>query len=651
VSPSKNAQPRNKEASPPGVVPADLLTQDDLYLFNEGSHFKLYEKMGAHLGEVDEQPGVYFAVWAPDAERISVIGDFNGWTPGVHLLAPKGNSGIWTGFVPGLTAGIVYKYKVESRYSGYKVEKADPFAFATEVPPKTASVVWDQSYQWGDQEWMSARAETNALEEAISTYEMHLGSWRRVPEEGNRSLTYRELASELVPYLTRLGYTHVEFMPIMEHPFAGSWGYQVTGYFAPTSRFGTPEDFMYLVDKLHQAGIGVILDWVPSHFPSDEYGLAYFDGTHLYEHADRRKGFHPDWQSYIFNYGRNEVRSFLISSAQFWLDVYHVDGLRVDAVASMLYLDYSRKAGEWIPNPHGGNENLEAISLLRRMNEAVYRDNPGVQTIAEESTAWPMVSRPTYLGGLGFGMKWDMGWMHDMLEYIQHDPVHRKFHHNQLSFRLMYAFNENFVLSLSHDEVVHGKGSLASKMPGDSWQKLANLRALLGYMYGQPGKKLLFMGGELGQWSEWNHDSSLDWHLLDQPQHAGLQRWVADLNNLYRDQLALHQIDFQAAGFEWVDANDWEQSVISFMRHDRARQESVLVIANFTPVVREGYRVGVPERGEWRELLNSDAEVYGGSGVGNMGGVQARPIPYHGRPYSLSLMLPPLGVLFLKNAD
>jgi 1,4-alpha-glucan branching enzyme len=651
VSPPEKAQPRNKKTPPQRVVPADLLTDDDLYLFNEGSHFKLYEKLGAHPGEVDGQPGVHFAVWAPDAERISVIGDFNGWKPGVHVLAPKGNSGIWTGFVSGLSTGSVYKYKVESRYSGYKVEKADPFAFAGEVPPKTASVVWDLSYEWGDQEWMSARAETNALEAAVSIYEMHLGSWRRVPEEGNRSLTYRELAAELVPYLTRLGYSHVEFMPIMEHPFAGSWGYQVTGYFAPTSRFGTPEDFMYLVDQLHQAGIGVILDWVPSHFPSDEHGLAYFDGTHLYEHADRRKGFHPDWQSYIFNYGRNEVRSFLISSAQFWLDVYHVDGLRVDAVASMLYLDYSRKAGEWIPNIHGGNENLEAISLLRRMNEAVYEDNPGVQTIAEESTAWPMVSRPTYLGGLGFGMKWDMGWMHDTLEYFQHDPVHRKFHHNQLSFRLIYAFNENFVLSLSHDEVVHGKGSLVNKMPGDTWQKLANLRALLGYMYGQPGKKLLFMGGELGQWSEWNHDSSLDWHLLDQPSHAGLQRWVADLNHLYREQLALHQIDFEPAGFEWVDANDWEQSVISFMRHDRARQESVLVVANFTPVVREAYRVGVPARGAWRELLNSDAEVYGGSGVGNMGGVKARPIPSHGRPYSLSLRLPPLGVLFLKNAD
>jgi len=650
VSPPKKAHPQASGHPSPSVIATDLLTADDLYLFNEGSHFKLYEKLGAHTGEVEGRAGVHFAVWAPDAERISVIGDFNGWKPGAHVLSPKGESGIWTGFVTGLPAGSVYKYKVESRYAGYKVEKADPFAFSSEVPPKTASVVWDLAYAWGDEDWTSARGEAHALEDPVSIYEMHLGSWRRVPEEGNRSLTYRELAAELVPYLTRLGYTHVEFMPIMEHPFAGSWGYQVTGYFAPTSRFGTPQDFMYLVDQLHQAGIGVILDWVPSHFPSDEHGLAYFDGTHLYEHADRRKGFHPDWQSYIFNYGRNEIRSFLISSAQFWLDLYHVDGLRVDAVASMLYLDYSRKAGEWIPNPHGGNENLEAIDLLRRMNEAVYQGNPGVQTIAEESTAWPMVSRPTYLGGLGFGMKWDMGWMHDTLEYIQHDPVHRKFHHNRLSFRMIYAFNENFVLALSHDEVVHGKGSLVNKMPGDSWQKLANLRALLGYMYGQPGKKLLFMGGEFGQWNEWNHDSSLDWHLLNDPAHAGMERWVADLNHVYRQQPALYQVDFEPAGFEWADANDWEQSVISFVRHDRDHQESVMVIANFTPVVREGYRVGVPDRGVWRELLNSDAEVYGGSGVGNMGEAKARPIPSHGHDYSLSLRLPPLGVLFLKYA-
>jgi 1,4-alpha-glucan branching enzyme len=651
VSHPKKHRPARENQAVHRILAGNLLTDDDLYLFNEGSHFKLYEKLGAHPGEMDGEAGVYFAVWAPDAERVSVIGDFNGWQPGEHRLLPKGESGIWVGFVTGLGAGSVYKYKVESRYSGYKVEKADPFAFSSEVPPKTASVVSDLEYTWGDADWLSARVETNALEDPVSIYEMHLGSWRRVPEEGNRSLSYRELADELVPYLGRLGYTHVEFMPIMEHPFSGSWGYQVTGYFAPTSRFGTPQDFMYLVDQLHQAGIGVILDWVPSHFPSDEHGLAYFDGTHLYEHADRRKGFHPDWQSYIFNYGRNEVRSFLISSAQFWLEEYHVDGLRVDAVASMLYLDYSRKEGEWIPNPYGGNENLEAIGLLRRMNEAVYQDHPGIQTIAEESTAWPMVSRPTYVGGLGFGMKWDMGWMHDTLDYMQHDPVHRKFHHNQLSFRLIYAFNENFVLSLSHDEVVHGKGSLAGKMPGDAWQKLANLRSLLGYMYGQPGKKLLFMGGEIGQWHEWDHDSSLDWHLLDEAPHAGLQRWVSDLNHTYRKHPALYEVDFDSAGFEWVDANDWEQSVISFMRRDRARQESVLVVVNFTPVVRDSYRVGVPERGVWRELLNSDAEVYGGSGVGNMGEVKARPIPSHGRPYSLSLRLPPLGALFLTPAE
>jgi 1,4-alpha-glucan branching enzyme len=651
LSPAKRRQPVDGENARDAVVPSDLLTDDDLYLFNEGSHFKLYQKLGAHPGELEGRTGVYFAVWAPDAERVSVLGAFNGWTPGAHPLSVKGDSGIWTGFIPELDPGTVYKYKIESRYGGYKVEKADPFAFHTEVPPKTASVVWDLTYEWGDADWMSARAETNALEAPMSIYEMHIGSWRRVPEEGNRSLSYRELAAELVPYLTQLGYTHVEFMPVMEHPFSGSWGYQVTGYFAPTSRFGTPQDFMYLVDQLHRAGIGVILDWVPSHFPSDEHGLAYFDGTHLYEHADARKGFHPDWQSYIFNYGRNEVRSFLISSAQFWADVYHADGLRVDAVASMLYLDYSRKVGEWIPNQYGGNENLEAIDMLRRMNEVVYQGHPGVQTIAEESTAWPMVSRPTYVGGLGFGMKWDMGWMHDTLDYIQHDPVHRKYHHNQLSFRLIYAFNENFVLSLSHDEVVHGKGSLADKMPGDAWQKLANVRALLGYMYGQPGKKLLFMGGELGQWAEWNHDTSLDWHLLDEPPHAGLQRWVADLNQVYRDQPALYQVDFDPAGFEWVDANDWEGSIVSFIRHDRARQGSILVVTNFTPVVRKSYRVGVPDRGVWAELLNSDAEAYGGSGVGNLGEVHARPIPSHGRPYSLSLTVPPLGVLFLRNRN
>ncbi len=647
MSPKKKPSVQDRSAGSP-VLPSDRLSSDDLYLFNEGSHFGLQHKLGSHPGEIDGVAGVHFAVWAPDAERLSVLGDFNGWQSGAHPLSPSGESGIWSGFIPGLSAGSAYKYRVESRYAGYKVEKADPFAFAYEIPPKTASLVWDLGYEWGDSSWMAGRAEANALSAPMSIYEMHLGSWRRVPEDGNRSLTYRELAAQLVPYLVDMGYTHVEFMPVMEHPFAGSWGYQTTGYFAPTSRFGSPQDFMALVDQLHQAGIGVLLDWVPSHFPSDEHGLAYFDGTHLFEHADARKGFHPDWHSYIFNYGRNEVRSFLISSAAFWLDTYHADGLRVDAVASMLYLDYSRKPGEWIPNAYGGNENLEAITFLRRLNETAYQEHPDIQTIAEESTAWPMVSRPTYLGGLGFGMKWDMGWMHDTLDYIGHEPVHRKYHHSQLSFRLIYAFNENFVLPLSHDEVVHGKGSLLAKMPGDAWQRRANLRALLGYMYAQPGKKLLFMGSELGQWSEWNHDSSLDWHLLDDPAHAGLQRWVRDLNHLLRAEPSLHEVDFEPAGFEWVDPNDWDGSVISFMRHDRHQGPPVLVVVNFTPVVRPGYRVGVPSRGMWLELLNSDAESYGGSGQGNLGGLKARPVASHGRPYSLSLTLPPLSALYLK---
>jgi 1,4-alpha-glucan branching enzyme len=631
------------------VLPAQgLFSSDDLYLFNEGRHFRLYEKLGAHVVDRDGRRGTYFSVWAPSAERVFVMGDFNGWNKTSHPLEIRERSGIWEGFVPGLLKGTVYKYHVVSRFNGYRVDKADPFAFHAEKPSKTGSVVWDLDYEWGDGEWMAHRRARNGLSSPMSIYELHAGSWRRVPEEGDRPLTYREMAPLLVDHMKRAGFTHVEFLPVMEHPFTGSWGYQATGFFAPTSRFGTPQDFMFLVDALHQNGIGVILDWVPSHLPSDEHGLAYFDGTHLYEHADPRQGFHPDWNSLIFNYGRNEVRSFLISSALFWLDKYHIDGLRVDAVASMLYLDYSRKEGEWIPNPYGGNENLEAISFLRQMNEEVFRNYPDAQTIAEESTAWPMVSRPLYLGGLGFGLKWDMGWMHDTLRYFSKDPVHRRYHHGELTFRMLYAFNENFVLSLSHDEVVHGKGTLLAKMPGDAWQKFANLRALFGYMYGQPGKKLMFMGSEFGQGREWDHDRSLDWHLLNDPRHAGLRKWVEDLNRFYRNEPCLFELDFDAGGFEWIDCRDVEGSVLCFLRKDRSGSR-VLVVCNFTPVPRWNYRVGVPAGGEWKEVLNSDAAFYGGSGVGNAGGGEASAIPHHGRPYSLLLTLPPLSVCFFKN--
>jgi len=623
------------------------LTDDDLFLFNEGSHFRLYEKLGAQVLEVDGKSGVHFAVWAPDADGVFVMGDFNGWSRERHPLKPRGSSGIWEGFLPGVGVGARYKYFVSSRLHGYRAEKTDPYGFAQEISPSTASAVTDLSYEWGDGEWMTGRGRRNALDAPMSIYEVHLGSWMRVPEEGNRSLSYRELAERLVEYVARTGFTHVELLPVMEHPFYGSWGYQCTGYFAPTSRYGTPHELMLLIDRLHQAGIGVILDWVPSHFPTDEHGLGYFDGTHLYEHADMRKGLHPDWNSYIFNYGRHEVRSFLISSAFFWLDRYHVDGLRVDAVASMLYLDYSRQPGEWIPNPYGGNENLEAIDFLRRFNEAVYGSFPDVQTIAEESTAFPGVSRPTYLGGLGFGLKWDMGWMHDTLRYMAKDPVHRRFHHNDLTFRMLYAFTENFCLPLSHDEVVHGKGSLLGRMSGDRWQKLANLRLLLATMYLQSGKKLLFMGGEIGQWSEWNHDGSLDWDLVQQPEHAGIQRLVGDLNRIYRDVGALHERDCSAAGFAWLDANDADNSVVSFLRLGRDGATPVMAAANFTPVPRPGYRIGVPREGYWRELLNSDAAEYGGSGVGNLGGVTAEPVPWHGHPFSVVLTLPPLAAVVL----
>ena len=628
------------------------ITEQDLYLFNEGTHYRLYEKLGAHpaVSEEDEdEDGTWFAVWAPNAERVSVIGDWNFWAKGENPLEPRGASGIWEGFVPGVMPGERYKYHIESRFHHYRVDKADPFAFAAETPPQKASVVWDLDYTWWDADWILGRAARQALGAPVSIYEVHVGSWRRVPDEGNRSLTYREAAPLLAEHVKTMGFTHVELLPIMEHPFFGSWGYQSLGYFAPTSRFGTPQDLMFLIDTLHQEGIGVILDWVPSHFPVDEHGLAFFDGTHLFEHADPRQGFHPDWGSYIFNYGRPEVRSFLTSSAAFWLERYHADALRVDAVASMLYLDYSRKAGEWIPNQYGGRENLEAIQFLRALNEEVYKSFPDTQTIAEESTAWPMVSRPTYVGGLGFGFKWDMGWMHDTLKYLEQDPIHRKYHHNKMTFRMMYAFSESFVLPLSHDEVVHGKGSLANKMPGDTWQKLANLRLLYGYMYTQPGKKLLFMGAELAQWKEWNHDASLDWHLLDDEAHAGIARWLEDLNRAYRDEPALHELDFSPEGFEWIDANDADHSVFSYLRKGTGKKETVLAVFNFTPVVRENYRVGVPANGYWRELLNSDGARYGGSDRGNMGGVEAVPIPLHGRPYSLTLILPPLGMLLLKR--
>ena len=628
-----------------------LFTGDDTYLFNEGSHYRLHQKLGAHPLSVDGVDGTYFAVWAPDARQVFVMGDFNGWDKTCHPLCSRGQSGIWDGFVPGVGKGALYKYHIVSRYRGYRVDKADPFAVYNEVPSNTSSIVWELDYTWGDQAWMQERHKHNALDAPIAIYEVHLGSWMRVPEEGHRPLTYRELAPKLAEYAERMGFTHVEFLPVMEHPFAGSWGYQTTGYFAPTSRYGTPQDFMYLIDYLHQHGIGVILDWVPSHFPTDEHGIGFFDGTHLYEHSDPQKGLHPDWDSFIFNYGRNEVRSFLISSALFWLDKYHVDGLRVDAVASMLYLDYSRKEGEWIPNKYGGRENLEALAFLRRFNEEVYKNYPDVQTIAEESTAWPMVSRPTYVGGLGFGLKWDMGWMHDTLDYMTKNPIFRKYHHNELTFRMLYAFTENFALPLSHDEVVHGKGSLLGKMPGDDWQKFANLRLLLGYMYAQPGKKLLFMGGEFGQWWEWNHDSSLDWHLLTFPPHSSLQRWVEDLNRLYRSESVLHGLEFDPAGFEWVDCSDFERSVISFIRRGRSTGDIILVVCNFTPTPRFNYRVGAPRGGFWREVLNSDAQQYGGGGHGNLGGVEAAPIPYHGRSYSLNLTLPPLGVVFLKSAE
>jgi 1,4-alpha-glucan branching enzyme len=629
-----------------GISP---LTDLDVYLLRQGNHFRLYEKLGAHVHVVDDTVGVSFAVWAPNARQVSLVGDFNDWDPDAHHLnAREDGSGIWEVFVPGLLQGTIYKYHIVSRYRDYRADKGDPFAFAWEAPPGTASRVWDLDYDWGDSEWMNRRAAANSLDAPWSIYEVHLGSWRRIPEEGDRPPGYRELAEWLPAYVSELGYTHVELLPVTEHPFYGSWGYQTTGYFAPTARYGNPGDFMHLVDSLHKNGIGVILDWVPSHLPDDLHGLRYFDGTCLFEHADPRRGYQPEWHSYVFNYGRPEVREFLISSAMFWLDKYHVDGLRVDAVASMLYLDYGRKEGEWIPNEHGGNEDLQAVSFLRGLNKAIYRDYPDVQTIAEESTAWPMVSRPVYLGGLGFGMKWNMGWMHDTLGYFSMDPIYRKYHHDQLTFSLWYGFTENFVLPFSHDEVVHGKSSLIGKMPGDDAQKFANLRALYGYMYGHPGKKLLFMGGEFAQWREWSHDRSLDWDLLQWAPHRGIRNWLKDLNHLYRNESALFEQDFAQDGFEWIDCRNWEESTLSFIRKAKDGDDVMLVVCNFTPVARSGYRVGVPRGGWWREVLNSDAEVYGGSGHGNLGGVEAAPVGAHGRSHSVVLELPPLAVLFVK---
>ena len=633
------------------ITTMSLFSDQDLYLFNEGSHLKLYEKLGAQHRVIDNVAGTNFAVWAPDAERMSLTGGFNGWDKSSHPMHPVGNSGIWEIFVPSLGQGEPYKFHLVSRYHNYRVDKADPFAFHTETPPRTASIIWDLSYEWRDRDWMANRGKQQSLQSPMSIYELHLGSWRRIVEQNNRWMSYREMAPILAEYIRQLGFTHVELLPIMEHPFYGSWGYQTTGYFAPTSRYGTPQDFMYLIDVLHQNGIGVILDWVPSHFPTDDWALGNFDGTHLYEHSDPKKGIHLDWDTYIFNYGRHEVRSFLLSSAMFWLDRYHADGLRVDAVASMLYLDYSRKEGEWIPNEFGGRENLEAIDFLRRLNTEVYGHHHDVQTIAEESTAWPMVSRPSYVGGLGFGLKWDMGWMHDTLMYMSHDSIHRKFHHNQLTFRMIYAFHENFVLPLSHDEVVYGKGSLLSKMPGDLWQKFANLRLLYGYMYAQPAKKLLFMGGEFGQWNEWSHDESLDWSLLQWDSHQKLQRWVSDLNHTYRREKALHQLDCSPAGFEWIDGSDSEQSMLSFMRKSENASDIITVVCNFTPVPRVNYRVGVARPGFWREILNSDSKNYGGEDFGNIGGLHAEEIKTHGRRFSVNLTVPPLGVVFLKSEE
>jgi len=629
------------------VQPYSLFTDFDIDLFKAGKHFRLYEKLGAHLIEVNGVQGVYFAVWAPSARSVSVVGDFNYWIQGHHPLQVRwDSSGIWEGFIPGIEKGTTYKYKIQSNNGGIITEKADPFALYCEHPPHTASVVWDLDYQWKDKKWMETRKEHNDLDKPYSVYEVHLGSWKRNSE--GKFLTYLEMAEDLVKYIKETGFTHVEFMPIMEYPYDPSWGYQLVGYFAPTSRFGTPQDFMVLVDKLHEAGIGVILDWVPSHFPEDAHGLGFFDGSNLFEHPDRRKGYHPDWKSLVFNYGRNEVRAFLISNAIFWLHNYHVDGLRVDAVASMLYLDYSREEGEWEPNIFGGRENLDTISFLKEFNEAVYSSFEGVQTIAEESTSFPMVSRPTFVGGLGFGMKWMMGWMHDTLQYFQKETVYRKYHQNDLTFGMTYVFSENFMLPLSHDEVVYGKKSIAGRMPGDEWQKFANLRLLYGYMFMHPGAKLLFMGSEFGQSAEWNFESSLDWHLLQYDYHKGVKKAITDLNALYKTQPALYEKQFSPEGFEWINYSDHQNAVMTFIRKGNKPKDDVIVVCNFTQVVRQNYRIGLPKKGKLSEIFNSDDAVYGGSGVKNPNKLTVEAFPYDGRDYSIELLLPPLSVTVYK---
>ncbi len=622
------------------------LTDFNLHLLREGTLYRGYRALGAHLYREEDRDGVRFAVWAPNAAAVSVVGEFNGWKPGRHPMTAYGDSGVWETFVPDVGEGALYKYRIESRTGRYRADKADPYAFSAQVRPATASRVASlDGYDWGDAAWLTQRAEGRLQRQPMSIYEMHLGSWRRKPEEQDRWLTYLELAEQLPDYLHEMGFTHVEFLPLSEHPFDGSWGYQTVGYFAATSRFGTPKDLMHLIDTLHQRGIGVILDWVPAHFPRDEHGLAYFDGTHLYEHADPRQGHHPDWGTFIFNYGRNEVRSFLISNALFWLDRYHIDALRVDAVASMLYLDYGRPAGSWVPNEFGGRENLQAIDFIRRLNEVVHGEYPGAAVIAEESTSWPMVSQPTYLGGLGFTFKWNLGWMHDILDYMKQEPIYRSFHHRLITFSLMYAYTEHFVLPLSHDEVVHLKSSILGRMPGDDWQRFANARLLYGFMFGHPGKKLLFMGDEFGQWREWNHDQSLDWHLLTSERHRGLQRWVRDLNTLYRGERALSGLDGDPAGFEWIDCSDTTRSVVVFIRRGGPATLPLVFACNFTPVPRLNYRIGVPVPGYWQEILNGDAALYGGSGLGNYGGVESAPLPLHGRPQSVTLTLPPLAMV------
>ncbi len=630
------------------AVPADWLSNFDRYLISEGTHERAYEKLGAHLARFDGVDGVVFAVWAPNARQVAVVGDFNDWNSGLHPMHSS-NAGIWTLFIPGLSEFCVYKYRITAQ-NHEQFDKADPFGFAMEERPRTGSVVADLArHQWRDEAWIADRPRRQSLDAPISIYEVHLGSWRREtdPDWGQRYLSYRELAATLIPYVKEMGYTHIELLPIAEYPFDGSWGYQVLGFFAPTSRFGSPEDLMFFVDECHAAGLGVILDWVPAHFPKDGAGLNLFDGTQLYAHANPLQGEHQDWGTLIFNYSRNEVRAFLISNALFWIDKYHIDGLRVDAVASMLYLDYSREAGQWVPNEHGGRENLAAISFLRKVNEVLHGIFPGVLTIAEESTSWPMVSRPTYLGGLGFSLKWNMGWMHDTLSYMGKDPLFRRFHHHQMTFGMLYAFHENFVLPLIHDEVVHGKGSLMGKMSGDEWQKFANLRAYLSFMWGYSGKKLLFMGCDFGQWQEWNHDTGLEWQALDAPRHQGMQRLVRDLNQVYRHEPALHEVDFDWSGFQWIDANDSDNSVLSFVRYAKDPADFVVVVCNLTPVVRQGYCIGVPKAGPYRELINSDLEIYGGSGVGN-GSVVALNQPCHAFGAALSLTLPPLAALILQ---